>query len=713
MSKHLSKGSNKKTKRDLTAEVIKAFEKNPNKPLNYKQVSKILKINDHAVKQMINSLMNKLQEEKTIDEVRKGKYLLPFKKTYREGRIDITARGAGFVITEGEENDVYIAYKNIGNVMHRDTVKVLMMPQKKSGKLEGKVTEIIQRNNNSYVGSITIHKKKVWATLDGQKSAREIGIIPEGNFKVKNGDKVEIKLSSNFNPNERVMGKISRVLGQAGNNDVEMMSILIDNNFPTEFPDHVEAESQAIPDVISESEIKKRKDFRKVTTFTIDPVNAKDFDDALSIQKLKSGNWEIGVHIADVAHYVTPGSELDKEAINRGNSIYLVDRVIPMLPEVLSNKVCSLRPKEEKLTYSAVFELNENAEIQNEWFGRTVIYSDRRFSYEEAQDVLDTGKGDFLDELNTLKRLATILSDRRYKEGSIAFNNREVKFKLDENKNPIGVYVKESLETNKLIEDFMLLANRRVAALIEKHNQKANNNFPFVYRIHDSPDKTRLMEFRKFLKGFKYDIDITNDKTISQSLNKLLAEVKGKNEENVIKQVALKCMSKAVYSAQNIGHFGLAFDDYTHFTSPIRRYSDVMVHRLLTNFLEKEKPYIEQKKVETICKDISVLEKKAVDAERASIKFKQAQYLQNKIGEVFTGLISGVTEWGLYVEMQDNGCEGMISIRDLKDDYYQLDQANHQIVGNRYRNTFKLGDVVSVKLKNVDLIKRHIDLSIL
>jgi ribonuclease R len=500
------------------------------------------------------------------------------------------------------------------------------------------------------------------------------------------------------------VGEIINVLGMPGENDTEMHSILAEFGLPLKFPDGIEAAAEKIDVEIKEEEVKKRRDFRKVTTFTIDPEDAKDFDDALSIQKLPNGNWEVGVHIADVSHYLKEGSALDQEAYDRATSVYLVDRVVPMLPEVLSNFACSLRPKEDKYCFSAVFEISEDTKIHKEWFGRTVIHSDRRFTYEEAQKIIEGGKGDFQEEILKLDKLAKQMRTDRFKQGAINFNTLEVKFKLDESGEPLGVFLKQQKDANKLIEEFMLLANKRVASFVGA-KEKAK---PFVYRIHDNPDPEKLQIFSQFIKKFGYRIDLTSPKGITQTINRLMSDVEGKAEEQLISQLAIRTMAKAVYSTENVGHYGLGFRYYSHFTSPIRRYPDVMVHRLLQYYLDGGKA-VDQEALEEKCKHSSEREKLATDAERASIKFMQVKFMQDKVGEVFGGTVSGVSEWGLFVELEDNKCEGLVRMKSLSDDFYTFNPDNYAIEGRRTGKIYRIGDSLTVKVMKADLGKKQLD----
>jgi len=527
----------------------------------------------------------------------------------------------------------------------------------------------------------------------------------------KNGQKVQVSITEWPEGAKNPIGRIMNILGEQGENNTEMNAILAQYGFPLSFPAEVENEANAIPEQVSEAEIAGRRDFRNTVTFTIDPADAKDFDDAISFKVLENGNYEVGVHIADVSHYVKPNSDLDKEAYSRATSVYLVDRVIPMLPERLSNGVCSLRPHEDKLCFAAVFELDNDANIITEWFGRTVIHSDRRFSYEEAQEVIENKAGDYATEILKLNELAYILRDRKFKNGAISFESTEVKFKLDEHGKPVGVYVKERKDAHKLIEDFMLLANRKVAEFIAKKG-KGKQKYTFVYRSHGSPNLENLNSFALFAARFGYKINMKSDKEIAKSLNYLMEDVEGKKEQNVLTQLAIRSMAKAIYTTKKTSHYGLAFDHYTHFTSPIRRYPDVMVHRLLAAYLNNEKSANEEE-YEIAASHSSAMEKRAADAERASIKYKQAEYLEENVGNIFAGIISGVTEWGMYVELTENKCEGMIRLRDITDDFYVLDEKNYCIVGQRKQKKYQLGDEVMVKVKKVDLSKRQIDFSLI
>ncbi|RZJ90176.1 MAG: ribonuclease R [Chryseobacterium sp.] len=707
----MAKNKSSHLKQVLTQLISDVLDKHKTKALNYKQVSAELNITDADSKQTILDVLKEQSQKGLFEEPEKGKFRLKDLKTFITGKVDMTADGAAFIIPDDEfEKDVFVSARKLHNALHGDRVKVYIYAKKSGKKNEGEVIEIIQRLKTDFIGVIKISERFAFVNIDDKKMLHDIFVPLSDLNGAKNGQKVQVGITDWPEGAKNPIGKILHILGEQGENDTEMNAILAQYGFPLHFPPEVENEANAIPEQISEAEIKGRKDFRSTTTFTIDPADAKDFDDAISFKKLDNGNFEIGVHIADVSHYVIPNSPLDKEAYSRATSVYLVDRVIPMLPERLSNGVCSLRPHEDKLCFAAVFELDDEANIKNEWFGRTVIHSDRRFSYEEAQEVIENKTGDYADELLKLNELAYILRDRKFKNGAISFESTEVKFKLDDHGKPIGVFVKERKDAHKLIEDFMLLANKKVAEFVAKKG-KGKQKYTFVYRSHDSPNLENLGNFALFAARFGYKINMKSDKEIAKSLNYLMEDVEGKKEQNVLTQLAIRSMAKAIYTTKKTSHYGLAFDHYTHFTSPIRRYPDVMVHRLLASYLNNEKSANEEQ-YEIASSHSSAMEKRAADAERASIKYKQVEYLEENVGNIFMGIISGVTEWGMYVELIENKCEGMIRLRDIADDFYVLDEKNYCIIGQRKKKKYQLGDEVKVKVKKVDLSKRQIDFSL-
>ncbi len=689
-------------KNELLQNIITVFDKNPTTTFNYKQLSNAFGLKDISNKKLIGFILDELVHQGKLYEVQRGKYKLKSAASFIEGRVDMTARGAAYIKVEDSKSDIYINAKNTGTALHGDLVKVNIFSGKLSDKLEGEIVEVIERVKTEFVGIIQKSKAFSFLVPDDTKMSVDIFIANENLKGANDGDKAIAKITDWPKDRKNPFGKIIEILGRPGENETEMHAILAEFGLPYQFPRTVEKEANKLDVTISLEEIKKRKDFRATTTFTIDPKDAKDFDDALSLKKLPNGNWEVGVHIADVSHYIKENTLLEAEAYNRATSIYLVDRVVPMLPEILSNQACSLRPQETKLCFSAVFELDDHANLINEWFGRTVIFSDRRFSYEEAQERIETQQGDLVDEILTLDRLAKQLREKRFKKGSIAFDKIEVKFDLDEHGKPLGVYFKESKDSNKLIEEFMLLANKRVAEFIG--NPKNLQPKTFVYRIHDEPNQEKLVQLSNFVKKLGYELK-TNDKEIANSINHLLSDVKGTNEENMIEQLTIRTMAKASYSTKNIGHYGLAFPFYSHFTSPIRRYPDVMVHRLLQRYLDGGNS-ANASEIEEKCKHSSKMELLASEAERKSIKYKQVQFLEDKIGE---GVITGVSEWGLYVEIVENKCEGMVRLQDIPGDYYIFDQENYCARGKKTGQLYKMGEEVRIVVKRADLIKKQLD----
>lgn len=695
----------------LTKLITDVFEKSGNKPLNYKQVASKLNLHDDETRELIAQILRQESRKGILTEPERGKYILKELKTFVTGRVDMTADGSAYIVSDDEfEEDIFVAPRKLRNALHGDTVKVYVYAKSKGRKKDGEVVEIVKRAKMEFTGIVKMSERFAFFVPDDRKMLHDIFIPLDGLKGAKDNEKAVAKITDWPQDAKNPIGEITHVLGMQGENNAEMNAILADYGFPLEFPKEVEQEANEIQEEISADEIKKRRDFRQILTFTIDPADAKDFDDAISFQTLKNGNTEVGVHIADVSHYVKPGSALDKEAFERGTSVYLVDRVIPMLPERLSNGLCSLRPNEDKLCFAAVFELDQEANIVNEWFGKTIIHSDTRFSYEDAQQVIEDKEGKHSTELLKLNELAYKLRDRKFKHGAISFESTEVKFRLDEHGKPLGVYVKERKDAHKLIEDYMLLANKRVAEFIAKKG-KGKQKLTFVYRSHDSPKEDALLNFSQFALKFGYKIDTSSGRETARSLNALMEDVEGKKEQNVLTQLAIRSMAKAIYTTKKHSHYGLAFDYYTHFTSPIRRYPDVMVHRLLELYLAGGKS-VNEEEYEKMSVHSSQMEKKAADAERASVKYKQAEFLENNIGEEFNGIISGLTEWGMYVEIIENKCEGMVRLRDLNDDFYVLDEKNYCIIGQRRKKKFQLGDEVTILVKKVDLGKRQIDFSL-
>ncbi|GAA4309136.1 ribonuclease R [Mucilaginibacter gynuensis] len=705
------KNNNSSIKTVLTQLVLGIFEQNGNTPLNYKQVSAKLNVRDTEARDIILEILKDEAKKEVLKQISPGKFQLLELKTFVEGRVDMTADGSAFIVTDDEhETDIFVAPRKLRTALHGDRVKVYVYAKNKGRSKEGEVIEILQRRKMEFTGIVKLSERYAFFIPDDRKMLHDIFIPLTELNGAKNGIKAVAEITDWPTDAKNPIGRIKNILGAQGENDTEMNAILAEYGFPLSFPAEVEHDAEQIPDIISPEEIAKRRDFRDVLTFTIDPFDAKDFDDALSYKLLDNGNYEVGVHIADVAHYIIPDSALDKEAFERGTSVYLVDRVIPMLPERLSNGLCSLRPKEDKLCFAAVFELDNNANIVNEWYGKTVIHSDRRFTYEEVQEIIEAQEGEYSAEILKLNELAHVLRDRKFKNGAISFETTEVKFKLDEQGKPVGVYVKERKDAHKLIEDFMLLANRKVAEHVSKMG-KGKHKYTFVYRVHDSPKPDSLANFAQFAARFGYKISTKSDKDTARSLNYLMNDVEGKKEQNVLTQLAIRSMAKAIYTTKGTSHYGLAFDHYTHFTSPIRRYPDVMVHRLLFHYLNGGQS-ANAEHYEKMCEHSSQMEKKAADAERSSVKYKQAEYLQNQVGNIFSGVISGLTEWGMYVEIIENKCEGMIRLRDISDDFYTLDEKNYAIIGQRKKKVYQLGDEVQIRVKNVDLTKKQIDFSL-
>lgn len=698
-------------KSELAEQLMTWMQMRPGEDFALKQIFRGLNLTTHPLKMLCVDILSEMVDDDFLQVMENGHFKLNNHGIILTGTFQRKNTGKNSFVPDDGSEPIFIAERRSGHAMHGDKVKVALTAKRKGRKVEGEVIEIIERAKDTFVGTLRVDKYYAFLLTEDRTLANDI-FIPRDMLKGgKDGEKAIVKIVKWPEDAKNPIGKVVDILGQAGDNNTEMHAILAEFGLPYVYPKAVEAAADKIPDIITPEDYAEREDFREITTFTIDPKDAKDFDDALSIRPLKPGLWEVGVHIADVTHYVKEGSCIDKEAEKRATSVYLVDRTIPMLPERLCNLLCSLRPNEEKLAYSVLFEINDKAEVKKSRIAKTVIKSDRRFTYEEAQAIIETGEGEFKDEILKLNDLAQILRKNRMASGAVDFDRVEVRFEIDETGKPLSVYFKESKEANKLIEEFMLLANRTVAERIGKVGKDKKAKV-FPYRIHDLPDPDRLENLNGFVNRFGYKIRTSGSKTeVARSLNKLLKDVRGKKEQNLVEMVSLKAMQKAKYSTHNIGHYGLAFDYYTHFTSPIRRFPDMMVHRLLARYLAGGRTAMEAK-YEDMCEHSSDMEQIAANAERASVKYKQVEFMSERMGQEFEGTISGVTEWGVYVEINENKCEGMISMRELDDDFYDFDEKAFCLTGRRFHKRFCLGDPIRIKVIRANLERKQLDFAL-
>lgn len=703
-----NKGSGKRMKKQAMVQaVMEAFQASSKESFNYKQISKILGLEAQVQKLMVVDILYDLAADDFISEIDRGRYRYNGIGTLAVGTFTRRSNGKNSFLPEDGGTPVAVAERNSGHAMNGDKVKVQLFAKRKGAEQEAEVIEIVENSEKTFVGKLQVAKGFAFLVTENRTLANDIFIPKEHLKDGKNGDKAIVRIIEWPEGAKNPLGEVVDILGVAGQNDAEMHAILAEFGLPYKYPESVEKAAEEISGDITDKDLAEREDFREVLTFTVDPKDAKDFDDALSYRTLPNGMVEVGVHIADVTHFVKPDGIIDKEAQSRATSVYLVDRTIPMLPERLSNGLCSLRPNEEKFCFSVVFEMAHDGSVKNSRICRTLIKSDRRFTYEEAQDIIEKGEGDCKEAILAMDALAKKLRAKRFKDGAIAFERYEVKFEIDEYGKPLSVYFKESKDANKMIEEFMLLANRTVAEFVGKVPESHKKTF--VYRIHDLPDPDKMENFAAFIRRFGYKLKTDGSKVeVSKGINHLLDEVQGKREENLIETVAIRAMAKAVYSTENVGHYGLAFDYYTHFTSPIRRYPDMMVHRLLERYLAGGRSVVKAK-YEDMCEHCSAMEQVAANAERASTKYKQVEFMSDKLGMVFDGVISGVTEWGLYVELNENKCEGLVPVRDLDDDYYEFDEKNYCLIGRRKKRVYRLGDPITIKVAQANLERKQLD----
>ncbi len=710
----MSRGNDKKTgkrmnKRDLTALILHYFEEKVDDSITLKQLFERLRLTTHPLKMLCVEILEELVEDNYLTEIERHRYKLSSYSLEMTGTFQRKSNGRNWFVPEEGGEPILIAERNSRHALNGDKVRIAFYAKRKGRGPEGEVVEILERAEGNFVGTLDINKNYAFLLNDDKNLANDI-FIPKDKLKgAKNGDKVVVRITEWPEKARNPIGEVVDVLGKAGDNNTEMHAILAEFGLPYKYPEAVEKAAEYIQPGITAEEVARREDFRNVLTFTIDPKDAKDFDDALSLRRLNDNLWEVGVHIADVTHYVKERTLIDKEAYKRATSVYLVDRTIPMLPEKLCNNLCSLRPDEDKLCYSVIFHIDDRGEVKKSRIAHTIIRSNRRFNYEEVQAILDAKQGELAEELMTLDRLAKVQREKRFKNGAINFDRYEVKFDIDETGKPIGVYFKESTDATQLIEEFMLLANRTVAERIGRV-PKGKKAKVFPYRIHDVPDPDKLMNLSQFISRWGYKVRATGSKeTVAKSINNMLNDVKGQKEQDLIENITIRAMAKARYSVYNIGHYGLALEYYTHFTSPIRRYPDMMVHRLLTRYLDEDKRTVNELTYENYCEHCSDMEQTAANAERASTKYKQVEFMQDRLGQVFEGVISGITEWGLFVELNDNKCEGMIPIRDLEDDYYEFDEKNYCLRGRHKQHIYQLGDPLKVKVARTNLEKRQLD----